>query len=236
MRCALVLTAAGSSTRMGGAEKKEYLTISSNDGLRVSVLSSALFAFLATNLISSVVITVPAGGSDKARAVLFEDERVVNALSGGQITLSFAEGGSSRQESVRHGLAALAEQTGGALPDIVLIHDGARPWVSEKLIHDVIVTTEQFGAGIPGVTPTDTLKEMSENGTISRHLDRSRLVAVQTPQGFRFGEIRAAHEKARDDGRTYTDDAEIWGQYVGTVRVCEGDFNNRKVTYPGDLR
>ena len=116
-----------------------------------------------------------------------------------------------------------------------MIHDGARPFVSKEVIMEALQAALEFGASVPGVTPTDTQKEIDGDGFIVRHLTRSSLVAVQTPQCFRFKELLEAHEKAATDGREYTDDTEIWGQYCGPVRVTKGDVNNIKITYPADL-
>lgn len=237
MRRALILTAAGSSTRMGGPVKKEYLTIAENEAGRISVLSSALHAFLSTKLFSDIIITVPSSGEAEARRVLAEDRRIAPLLEASGITLYFAEGGRTRQESVRAGIELLAARwiNEAGAGDIVLIHDGARPWISKAAIRRVIETTELRGAAVPGIPSVDTQKEIDSDGRIVRHLDRSRIMSVQTPQGFRFDAIRSAHAKAADDGCSYTDDTEIWGRYAGDVYVCEGDRENRKITYQGDL-
>lgn len=230
---AIVLTAAGSSTRMGGPVKKEYLTISEEAGSRISVLSASLFQFLSLRLFPLVVITVPAGGEAEARAVLAEDRRIRALLASGRFDLRFAEGGASRQESVRNGLEALAK-SGGTI-DTVLIHDGARPWICETVIRAVLEGARLHGAAVPAIPVVDTQKEISPDGRIVRHLDRSTIVSVQTPQGFRFAGLLEAHRKAANDGASYTDDTEIWGRYAGDVRVCAGDRENRKITYQGDL-
>jgi 2-C-methyl-D-erythritol 4-phosphate cytidylyltransferase len=230
---ALVLTAAGSSTRMGGPVKKEYLTISEEAGSRISVLSASLFQFLCLRLFPLVVITVPAGGEAEARAVLAEDRRIGKLLDSGEVDLRFAEGGASRQESVRNGLEEFAKS--GETINTVLIHDGARPWVSETVIHAVLESTKIHGASVPAIPVVDTQKEIAPDGRIVRHLDRSTIVSVQTPQGFRFVELLEAHRKAATDGETYTDDTEIWGRYAGDVWICAGDRENRKITYQGDL-
>lgn len=240
MRRALILTAAGSSTRMGGPVKKEYLTIAQNEAGRISVLSSALHAFLSTKLFTDIIITVPSNGETEARRILAEDRRIAPLIDASGITLFFAEGGRTRQESVRAGIELLAARwksgDGASDDDIVLIHDGARPWISEPTIRQVIETTELRGAAVPGIPSVDTQKEIDADGRIVRHLDRSRIMSVQTPQGFRFEGIRLAHAKAADDGSSYTDDTEIWGRYAGDVYVCEGDRENKKITYQGDLR
>lgn len=147
--------------------------------------------------------------------------------------LILAEGGESRQESVLHALESLEES--GANPHIVLVHDGARPFVSTQTILKVVAATIRTGAAACGVPPVDTQKEMDADGFILRHLDRSRLVAIQTPQGFLFKPLLEAHKKAAAQDFEATDDTAIWGEYVGQVHVTRGDVDNRKITFPSDL-
>ncbi len=241
MSNALVLTAAGNSSRMGGEVKKEYLTLGTTHGQNpdgnVTVISSALHAFLSTRQFKYVLITVPEGGETEARRVLSQDIRIASLLEAERITLFFAEGGKSRQDSVHNGIEALVRLTASETkpPDIVLIHDAARPWVTESTIRAVLDGTVCHGAAVPAIESVDTQKEIDDTGKIIRHLERNRIVSVQTPQGFRLQDLLKAHEKAADDGRSYTDDTEIWGRYAGDVHVCAGDRNNRKITYKGDL-
>ena len=233
---ALVLTAAGSSTRMGGPVKKEYLTISTGPEGRVSVLSQSLSAFLSTKLFSIIVITVPEGGEAAARAVLAEDGRVARLLGETGALLFFTEGGATRQASVFAGLETALEATHGTKSDdLVLIHDAARPFVKAETIEAVIERAREKGAAVPAIPSVDTEKEIDSSGKITRHLDRSSIVAVQTPQGFALDALVRAHRAASGDGKTYTDDAEIWGRYSGDVWTCPGDRANRKITYAGDL-
>jgi 2-C-methyl-D-erythritol 4-phosphate cytidylyltransferase/2-C-methyl-D-erythritol 4-phosphate cytidylyltransferase/2-C-methyl-D-erythritol 2,4-cyclodiphosphate synthase len=217
-KIAIIITAAGSSTRIGGGIKKEYLPY--NKG---TVLSSCAETFLNACSrdfeITDFIVTCPKGG-------MAECEK---ALCGGQ-GVRIVEGSDTRQKSVYNGLLAVHGN-----PDIVLIHDGARPFVSEELICTTITATQEFGAAVPGLTPTDTQKEIDENGFIVRHLIRSSLSAVQTPQCFVFSKLLAAHERAALDEREYTDDTEIWGAYCGRVKVVPGEVNNIKITYPSDL-
>ena len=123
----------------------------------------------------------------------------------------------------------------GKIPDAVLIHDGARPFVSKKIIDDVISSLEKSGAAVPGVPAVDTQKQVDENGKIVAHLERSKIFAVQTPQAFQFAPLLEAHKKASADGRVYTDDTEIWGQYCGDVYISYGETTNKKITYKEDL-
>lgn len=218
---AIIITAAGSSTRMGGSTKKEYLPFRNG-----TVLSGCANTFLnvcsKSYNITDFIITYAEGGLDDCK----------KALNGLDISkIIFVPGAETRQKSVYNALKEVKNN-----PDIVLIHDGARPFVTEKIILDSIEAAYEYGASVPGVTPTDTQKEIDENGLIVRHLQRSHLTAVQTPQCFEYEKLMAAHEKAIADNKEYTDDTEIWGVYCGSVKVVPGDVNNIKITYPADLQ
>lgn len=238
---ALVVTAAGASARMGSGQKKEFLRLPGRDG---TVLSAAVepFLFGGGARIDTLVVTFPAGsgeeGKNLAREALFASERNAELFGQGagerSPALLFVEGGTTRQESVLRALQALDEI--GA-PDTVLVHDGARPFVTAAIIREVLDAAREHGAATCAVRPVDTQKETDGCGKIVRHLDRSALCAVQTPQGFAFRPLLEAHRKAACDGRTYTDDTEIWSRYVGTaVHVTAGSPGNRKITFPGDLQ
>ena len=233
----LVLTAAGHSSRMEITGKKEYLTMSESSDGSVSVLSASLYPFLETRLFSYVVITVPAQGASHAREVLFKDTRIAPLLEETGCKIHFAEGGTTRQDSVRQGLESLfmLSSISRGSPATVLIHDAARPWITPELIHNVISKTLEHGAAVPALGAVDTQKEINENGRIIRHLTRSRIVSVQTPQGFLFQELLEAHRMASQDKLSCTDDAEVWGHYIGDVYTCPGDRNNRKITFKEDI-
>lgn len=219
-KIAIIITAAGSSTRMGGSIKKEYLIYKNG-----TVLSNCANTFLNTCQkdfsITDFIITCPKNGIDECKKAL---------LSFAHTNYNIVEGGKTRQESVFNALKAISGN-----PDVVLIHDGARPFVTSEIILDALQAAVEYGASVPGVTPTDTQKEIDENGFITRHLVRSQLVAVQTPQCFNYKKLLEAHQKASSDNKEYTDDTEIWGVYCGSVKVTKGDVNNIKITYPSDL-
>jgi len=142
-----------------------------------------------------------------------------------------AFGGETRQQSVRAGLEALAALS----PQIVLVHDAARPFASPALVSRAIAAAAA-GAAIPGVAMTDTIKEVDADARVLRTLDRARLRGIQTPQAFTFDALLAAHRKAaaasRDD---FTDDAAL-AEWAGmTVSVFEGDADNVKLTNPEDF-
>ena len=231
---AIIITAAGSSTRMGGSIKKEYLPY--NNG---TVLSNCARTFLKTCLnnnyeITDFIITYPKNHIQACYDAIKTDknlhELICEFKSKYKGEFYFVPGAETRQMSVFNALKAVKGN-----PHIVLIHDGARPFISEKIITETIENVVKYGAAVPGITPTDTQKEVDEKGFIVRHLQRSLLTAVQTPQGFDFKKLLQAHERGRLDGKEYTDDTEIWGKYVGPVKVIKGDVKNIKITYPGDL-
>ncbi len=228
-RVYLVVVAAGSSTRMGGL-KKEYLPLEEG-----TVLSRAVRSFLEAYPITKIAIAIPKGGQRQAEEALFTDSKLKQLSA--NIPLILAEGGKTRQESVLNALSAIADKTETPVNnDLVLIHDGARPFVTKKIITDTIEAAAKFGASVPALQPVDTQKEISSDGFIKRHLERKNLAAVQTPQAFKFKELFEAHKKAALDGCSYTDDTEIWGKYCGKVKIVEGDSINKKITYKSDLQ
>ncbi|RKP27003.1 competence-damaged protein-domain-containing protein [Syncephalis pseudoplumigaleata] len=141
-------------------------------------------------------------------------------------------GGATRQASVRAGLEALASEA----PDIVLIHDAARAFVTDKVISRAIDAALITGAAIPVVPVTDTIKVVDATGAIQATPDRANLRIAQTPQAFRFDTILEAHRRAAREGRDdFTDDAAI-AEWAGlTVATFEGDAANMKLTTPEDF-
>jgi 2-C-methyl-D-erythritol 4-phosphate cytidylyltransferase len=138
------------------------------------------------------------------------------------------EGGATRTESVRRGLAAVPEDA-----EVIVVHDAARPLASEALFRAVIEAVSSGGAGgaIPGVPVSDTIKVVDGAHAVTRTLDRSTLVAVQTPQAFGAELLRRAHAA----GGEATDDAALVEALGATVRVVPGDPRNLKITTPADL-
>ncbi|MDR2757816.1 MAG: 2-C-methyl-D-erythritol 4-phosphate cytidylyltransferase [Spirochaetaceae bacterium] len=231
---AAVIAAAGSSSRMGGV-KKEYLPLGrgmiDEEGKPLSVLGSSVLAFASSPRIDLLVIAVPADREHAARLSL--PSRLLYPAA--KPKLFFVPGGTTRRSSVHHGLSLLDAYG----PRLVLIHDGARPWVDEDLIDRIISAALRYRAVIPVTPLTETPKELSPEGFIVRHLRRSLVGTAQTPQGFAFPEILRAHERAAErelaEGFEYTDDAEIWGEFCGPVASIPGAAGNRKITFPEDL-
>lgn len=238
----VVLAAAGSSSRMGIGKKKEYLEMGQG-----TVLSQSAKAFLLadehSNDISHIIITIPKGDDSLARLALLKDSRVSELLK--KVSFSFIEGGSSRQESVYNALKYIQTLINDFPKEeqeqaIVLIHDAARPFVSEKIITDTIICTQKYGAAVPSIPAVDTQKIISEDGTIQTHLQRSAIGAVQTPQGFLFLPLLECHKKASLLKKEFTDDTEIWDAYPDIterrkVHIVAGDIQNKKITYAKDI-
>ncbi len=136
-------------------------------------------------------------------------------------------GGATRTQSVYNALALV---TG----DIVLIHDGARPYVTHNIVQGCIDSANRFGSGICAVACTDTIA-VCKDGAIQNVPDRNALYHVQTPQGFVTADIKKAYRQAITDGNSYTDDSAVYARYIGSPHLCAGDIQNKKLTYPSDF-
>jgi 2-C-methyl-D-erythritol 4-phosphate cytidylyltransferase len=226
-----LITAAGSSSRLGARMgKKEYLELG---GRRI--LSRTCAAFYDSGLFTQIYVTLPPGDEEEARKFLIEDGFPEEAVGEGGMIL--VPGGDTRQKSVRAGLEAVAARSGNcaAFPEVILIHDGARPWISTKLIEAVLEGARRHGGCAPVLSPPDAIKTVDEAGFITSHAGRDRTLGVQTPQGFDFPRILEAHRRAGSDGAVYIDDTEIFERYAGRVYTVPGDPRNRKITYPHDV-
>ena len=146
--------------------------------------------------------------------------------------ICFTSGGRRRQDSVYRGLLALQQLA----PPIVLIHDGARPYLSRELIERVVEDTRRYGASIPVQPALEATKLVGDSNLVLGDLPRSRVMLAQTPQGFHYTTLLAAYRRA--DGRQereYYDDAEVFSAFAGPVHTIPGEAENRKITYPKDL-
>jgi 2-C-methyl-D-erythritol 4-phosphate cytidylyltransferase/2-C-methyl-D-erythritol 2,4-cyclodiphosphate synthase len=161
-----------------------------------------------------------------------EDRTLFQNASAGLRVLPPAFGGATRQASVHAGLEVLS----GIGPQIVLIHDAARPFASSDLISRAIAAARQSGAAIPGLKPTDTVKSVDTQGHVDRTIDRDSLRLVQTPQAFRFDTLLAVHRRAAEhDRHDFTDDASL-AEWAGIpVSVFHGETGNVKITTPEDF-
>jgi len=207
-----LVVAAGRGTRFGGTLPKQYLPLAGS-----TVLHHAVAGFAAHPRIAGVQVVIrPEDGN--------EFERAMRGVS----VLPPVPGGAERQDSVRLGLEALAPQA----PERVLIHDGARPFPDAGLIDRVLDGLDREAAAIPALPLGDTVKRVAD-GRIVETVDRSQLWRAQTPQGFHFAAILAAHRAAV--GRVLTDDAAVAEAAGIRPLIVAGSDDNLKVTTAADL-
>jgi 2-C-methyl-D-erythritol 4-phosphate cytidylyltransferase len=227
----LLIAAAGSGRRMGAEINKLLLPVAGRP-----VLAWTLEAVLRCPRIRWVGIMGQPHDREAVTSIVAATRQEL-AGAGGVETAAPVEwivGGSSRQESVSRGLAALPPEA-----SLVLIHDGARCLVQPSLLErcvDALVAAAAAGAGMIAATPvTDTIKQVDGQGRIVATPDRSHLWAAQTPQGFAVPQLRQAHVRADAEGWSVTDDAALYERLGLPVQVLEAPASNIKVTTPFDL-
>jgi 2-C-methyl-D-erythritol 4-phosphate cytidylyltransferase len=213
-RVRAVIVAGGSGRRMGGAGRapKQYLRLRG-----VPILRWAVQPFLDHPGVHEVVVVLPPADAGEPPEWLRS------------LPVHVVAGGAERSDSVWNGLQALPGEDG-----LVLVHDGARPFVTHELI-DRVIRAAPAGGAIPGLRATDTLKQVDAAGRVVATLDRDRVFGAQTPQGFPLGLLLRAYRTAREEGWPSTDDATLFERLGAEVRVVEGSPENLKITRPVDL-
>jgi 2-C-methyl-D-erythritol 4-phosphate cytidylyltransferase len=221
MQVFVILPAAGLGTRMAGPQPKQFLSL---DG--VPILIHSLRAFAAVPRISAIYVAVRNNELERLKAQIAE--------YGFTDRVRVVEGGDSRQESVAHALAALPAEA----DDVVLVHDAVRPLIDAATIERTIDAVIEHGAAIVGLPAVDTIKQVertAHGALVTSTIPREFVVLAQTPQGFRFGLLRAAFADAIADGFTGTDEASVVERAGNPVAVVHGSQVNLKITQPGDL-
>jgi 2-C-methyl-D-erythritol 4-phosphate cytidylyltransferase len=214
----VLVPAAGSGRRLDSDIKKQYLELGD-----LPVLVQTLLRLAAQTQITSIHLIVPQGDVAFCRTDLVEKYRLDKI--GGVIV-----GGAERQDSVRNGL----EECGATGQDVILVHDGVRPFFPQEQIGPLVQLAAVEGAALLAVPAQDTIKEVFD-GRVRKTLDRSLLWQVQTPQAFRCDRIREAHQRAYDGGYVGTDDASLIEWCGWPVAVLPGHPHNIKITTPADL-
>ncbi len=218
MTVSAIIVAAGKGLRMNEDVPKQYLPLGGHP-----ILGHTLRVFHNCNRIDEVLVVIPTEDFD------FCNQNVIAPLDFQKKT-HLVSGGDRRQDSVYNGLMALNRKT-----DLVIIHDGVRPFVKDADLEACIDGAITSGACILGIPATDTLKRVNEAGIVAGTLDRDNLWLVQTPQAFKYDVILKAHEAARDDGVSATDDAFLVERLGLEVRIITGTKNNIKITTQEDL-
>ncbi len=213
----VVILAAGKGSRMGEAINKQYLNING-----YPVLYYTLKAFSQSNDIDEIIVVVAEGEMDYCK------EEVIEKYNFSKVK-DIVVGGKERQNSVLNGLIAVSNC------DVVLIHDGARPFITDSIITNAILYANSYGAAACGVMPKDTIKIKDSEGFSLETPERETLFCVQTPQAFKYDLILDCHKKIHEDGIRVTDDTMVVERYGNKVYLYEGSYNNIKVTTPEDL-
>ncbi|GAA3412002.1 2-C-methyl-D-erythritol 4-phosphate cytidylyltransferase [Paenibacillus hodogayensis] len=212
-----VIVAAGKGSRMGSSESKQYLHLQGKP-----ILVHTLERFQQMPQIEAIVLVT--GSEDIGRCVTYVEQYGLTKV------VAVAAGGAERQQSVRIGLERLPEGL-----DVVAVHDGVRPFVTEAKTAECLDKAYEAGGAVLAVPVKDTIKVVDPSGMIDSTPERNSLWAVQTPQAFRLGLLRQAHDKAAQDGFCGTDDAMLVERIGHSVYVVEGDYTNIKITTPDDL-
>ena len=206
-----ILAAGGTGARIGNDLPKQFLSLEGRP-----LLAWSLDCLLDSGC-APIVVTLP-------RAMLAEGREIVAGVP----DVLVIEGGADRQGSVRNGLQQLEG-------DLVVIHDGARPFADAQLVKAVLHAVENADGAISCVPVDETIKEGRDDRVV-KTIDRAGLYRSQTPQAFRIDALRTAHEQAARDGHSATDDAELIERAGGRVALVEGSRLNIKVTYPDDMK
>ncbi len=218
LRACAVIVAGGRGSRMNLDINKQYIDICGRP-----LLSWTIQAFEDCEVISDIILVTP------AEEIIFCKREIVDAFGFTKVK-SIVAGGPERQNSVYNGLMELDEECG-----IVLVHDGARPFVTGELIADVAREAAEYGAVTAAVPVKDTIKAADEEGFVTGTLDRNTLWAVQTPQAFDAALLKEAHKKAAEEGFTGTDDAVLVERMGKKLKIVMGSYENIKLTTPEDI-
>lgn len=213
-----LIPAAGRGIRMGHQTPKQFLPLGS-----CPLIVHSLRTMQVNLSIREILLMVPDGAEHEWR------ETIVNTYELTKVT-QVLPGGPTRQDSVAIGLKHVASGT-----DIVVIHDGVRPFATQAMFDGCIRTATEADGAIVAMKIQDTIKRVSEDGVIKETIDRNGLWAAQTPQAFRYDVLVTALDRARTDHIQMTDEAALLERLGYTVKIHEGSSDNLKITTPQDL-
>ena len=216
MNVSAVVPAGGSGTRMGGTVPKQFQLLNGKP-----ILFYTLKTLQDCGVISEIVLVVPEKEYGMA---------CVEWIGKPEIVKKVVKGGEKRQDSVFNGLQEVSQDT-----EIVLIHDGVRPFLSKKMISESIDAARKYGAAITGIPLSDTIKRVGSTGLVSETIIREGLWRVQTPQAFRFSLLREAFAKAKSANFYGTDEGALIEHLGKPVKIVEGSEKNIKITRPEDM-
>lgn len=219
MRTVAIIAAGGSGKRLGSDISKQYLFLH-----RLPVLVHTLHVFQQSDAVEEIILVVPKDD------LMFVRDQMVEKYGVTKVS-SIVSGGQERQDSVSHALEAVA-----APCDVVIVHDGVRPFVTTAMIAQVIKAALEEGAASIGVPVKDTIKETTDEKVVQATLPREHLWQTQTPQAFQYELLCRAYARAKDEGFYGTDDASLVERMGVPVRMVDGSYENIKITTPEDLK
>ena len=215
MKVGAIIPAAGRGKRIGASVAKQFLEIQGEP-----LLHHTLKVFASSKLIDYVVLVMPKSDLN---------EMGDDWLNKYEIVRGVVAGGEQRQDSVYNGFNSLEKAT-----DIVVIHDGVRPFTTPKMIDTVVEEAKQHGSAITAIPVSDTIKQVSD-GFVKQTVPREGLWRVQTPQAFQYGLLKQAFKKAKEDSYYGTDEGGLI-EYLGErVKIVLGSERNIKITQKEDL-
>jgi 2-C-methyl-D-erythritol 4-phosphate cytidylyltransferase len=211
----VVIPAAGQGKRMKAGKNKQFIELRDQP-----VIVHTLKVFERDEWCEGIILVINEAEREQFNEILkrFSIKKVISMVSGG----------TERQHSVYNGLKKVKNS------DIVLIHDGARPFITVEKIHELVQAAKEHGAAVVAVPVKDTIKR-GIDGYVHETVERSSLWAVQTPQAFHVSLVLEAHERASLEGYIGTDDASLVERMGKQVKIVEGDYRNIKLTTPDDL-
>ncbi|OGT97459.1 MAG: 2-C-methyl-D-erythritol 4-phosphate cytidylyltransferase [Geobacteraceae bacterium GWC2_48_7] len=215
-----LIPAAGMGKRMGASTNKQYLQLAG-----LPILTRTLTIFEQSDKIDGIILIIPEDEIPYCR------KKVVEA-AGFKKVLEIVAGGRERQNSVMNGLIALGRYADS--DDIVVIHDGVRPFITPVILSDSINVAVDSDGALAAVPAKDTIK-IAENNIVTSTPDRRLLWQAQTPQTFRYSVILDAHKNALQNGFCGTDDSSLVERVGGKVVIINGDYRNIKITTPEDM-
>jgi 2-C-methyl-D-erythritol 4-phosphate cytidylyltransferase len=218
MKADAIIVSAGKGQRFMEGKKKQFHLLADKP-----ILAHTLDQFETCPLVRSTLLVVSEEDMDYTLKEIVEKYRYRKIAR-------IVPGGKRRQDSVKNGMDALPK-----VVDIVMIHDGVRPFVTRAMIEDSIHSAERFGAVVVAMPVKDTIKMSNPDGTVLKTLDRESLWQTQTPQTFQATVIRRAYTKATEDGFVGTDDASLVEHLGVKVHILPGSYTNIKITTPEDL-
>lgn len=213
-----IIAAGGNGKRLSNRLSKQYLPLNNKPILIYSIEKFALHG-----KINDIIVVVPQAEMQRSRALI---EKYIPA----QKEIRLIPGGATRQQSVFNGLRSCKADT-----NIVLIHDGARPFVTEQMIEGCIEEMQTYQACSAGVPVINTIKQADDAGKVTQTIDRQGLWEVQTPQCFHFPMIYELHKRAKENDISVTDDCSLAEIYDIDVKMIKGSYENIKITVARDL-